>query len=317
MDQQAHGLDLNHAIFNTPNKVTFTWHEQPREKQYLADATSVLYPHGMGETMRLCDFEIDKPADDWNPILVNHEGFFTDVPGLENLAEGHSGKCLGSVSLVRQGRWFYWGYSIDPARMTAPAKDTLVNVLHYMRGKRDSVTVPFVCVTRQILTVYLDLNKESGYLRGIQEHMPGQLTEEWQQDYTDRTPEGYQKWLDRYLPYVFSGKGPQHENKRYKQSYEVDRDAMALHTPNKERGSLERWLALAAAVEGDPGTEDRAAAVRCLQRYVHPDIAPKDGNWTAWYAKYRDRIVFIESTGFWWQEDPRLLEKEQAALQAT
>jgi len=310
MDHQAHGLDLNHPIFTTPNKVTFEFHEQPREKQYLPEATSVLYPHGMGETMRLCDFEVDKPADDWNPILVNHEGFFTDVPGLENLAEGHSGKCLGSVSLVRQGRWFYWGYSIDPERTTAPAKDTLVNVLHYMRGKRDSVTVPFVCVTRQILTVYLDLNKESGYLRGIEEHMPGQLTEEWQQDYTDRTPKGYEAWLERYQPYVFSGKGPQHQSERYKQRYEVDKDAMALKTPNKERSSLERWLALAASSAG--AAEDRERAQRCLQRYVHPDIAPRDGDWSAWYAKYRERIVFIESTGFWWQEDPRILERERA-----
>lgn len=317
MDHQAHGLDLNHAIFTTPNKVTFEYHELPREKQYLAEATSVLYPRGMGETLRLCDFEIDKPKDDWNPILVNHEGFFTDVPGLENLAEGHSGKCLGSVSLVRQGRWFYWGYSIDPERMTAPAKDTLVNVLHYMRSKRDSVTVPFVCVTRQIFTVYLDLYHESGnrYLRGIEEHMPNQLTEEWEKDYTDRTPEGYRKWLDRYLPYVFSGKGPQHKHKteRYKQLYEVDKEAMALKTPNKERRSLERWLALVAAADGD--AEDRARAMRCLMRYVHQDITPQDGDWATWYAKYRERIVFIESTGFWWQVDPRLLEKERAALQ--
>ena len=75
--------------------------------------------------------------------------------------------CLGSLSLARQGKWFYWGYSTDPDCLTEPAKDTLVNVLHYMRGKRDSLTVPFVCVTRQILQVYLDLNRESGYLRGI------------------------------------------------------------------------------------------------------------------------------------------------------
>src|SRR6185436_2271060 len=119
MDHQGHGLALNHPIFNTPNPVAFPHKDVAREKQYAAAARSVLYPDGPPETMQFVDFEIDKPADDWNPILVNHEGFFTDVPGLENLAEGHSGKCLGSVSLVRQGRWFYWGYSIDPERTTA------------------------------------------------------------------------------------------------------------------------------------------------------------------------------------------------------
>jgi hypothetical protein len=147
MDHQAHGLDLNHAIFTTPNRVRFEFEEKPREKQY-ANGTSVLYPQGMGATYRVTRFEHDKPPDP-NPILVNHEGFFTDVPGFENLAEGCSAKCLGSLSLARQGRWFYWGYSIDPERSTAPAQDTLVNVLHYMRGKRASQTVRFVALLHQ------------------------------------------------------------------------------------------------------------------------------------------------------------------------
>jgi hypothetical protein len=46
---------------------------------------------------------------------------------------------------------------------------------------------------------------------------------------------------------------------------------------------------------------------------VHAEIAPTDGDWTAWYAAQKDRIVFIESTGFWWQLDPRVLEREAAA----
>ena len=306
MDHQGHGLVLNHAIFTTPNKVSFPTVATPREKHY-AGATSVLYPQGMPETCQLVAFERDK-ADDWNPILVNHEGFFTDVPGLENLAEGHSGKCLGSVSLVRQGRWFYWGYAIDPERMTAPAADTLVNVLHYMRGQRAAQTTRFVCVTRQLLTVYLDLFRESGYRRGIEEHLPGQLTPEWRKTYTP-TPEGCRAWLDQHLPYVFSGKSDAHRSDRYKTIFEVDPDAMALGTPNKERSSLEKWLALAAGQAG----EDHDRALLCLARYVHPSIAPKDGDWAKWYAAQKARIAFIESTGFWWQEDPRVLERELRA----
>jgi hypothetical protein len=30
----------------------------------------------------------------------------------------------------------------------------------------------------------------------------------------------------------------------------------------------------------------------------------------------KDRVVFIESTGFWWQEDPRVLEAEEARARA-
>ncbi|HLQ36239.1 MAG TPA: hypothetical protein VK348_00455, partial [Planctomycetota bacterium] len=192
MDHQAHGLDLNHPVFHTPNEVRFTFTDAPREKQYV-DATSTRYPQGMGATFQLTAFERDKP-DGWNPIMVNHEGFFTDVPGLESIAEGHAEKSLGSLSLARQGRWFYWGYSIDPERTTDAGKDTLINVLHYMRGKRDSVSVAFVCVTRQILLTYLDLSRRDGYLRGIEEHMPGQLEPRTLASYTDRTLTGCNAW---------------------------------------------------------------------------------------------------------------------------
>ncbi len=45
---------------------------------------------------------------------------------------------------------------------------------------------------------------------------------------------------------------------------------------------------------------------RTRARYVHPDIAPESWNAAdAWYAQWRDRIVFVESAGFWWIEDPR------------
>jgi hypothetical protein len=309
MDHQGHGLALDHVIFRTPNAVTFPGVPAPRQKNH-EGATSVLYPNGVGETFTLVAFEHDAPKDDWNPTLVDHEGFFTDVPGLESLAEGHSAKSLGSLSLARQGRWFYWGYSIDPARTTDPAKDTLVNVLHYMRGKRDARTVEFVNVTRQIFTTFLELHAESGYLRGIEEHMPNQLVPQWRDTYTDRTPDGARAWLAKHQPFLFSGKGPQHKSERYKQMFEVDADAMALGTPNAARASLEKWLALAAGAAG----EDRERARRCLQRYVHPETAPADGDWDAWYARQRDRIVFIESTGFWWQVDPRVLEREAAGV---
>jgi hypothetical protein len=308
MDHQGHGLALDHTIFRAPNPVVFPGVATPRQKNH-AGAKSVLYPDGVGETFPLVQFEKDAPKDDWNPTIVNHEGFFTDVPGFESLAEGHSGKCLGSLSLARQGKWFYWGYSIDPERMTEPAQQTFVNVLHYMRGKRDARTVEFVNVTRQILQVYLDLNKESGYLRGIEEHMPGQLVPATRDTYTDRTPAGAAAWIAKYRPYLFTGKGPQHKSERYKQMFEIDEDAMTLGTPNSERASLLKWMALATGAAGD----DKERALRCLQRYVHPDIAPADGDWTKWYAAQKDRIVFIESTGFWWQVDPRVLEREAAA----
>jgi hypothetical protein len=309
MDHMGHGLALDHPIFHTPHEASFTWVEQPRPKHY-EGMTSPRYPDGVPDTYRLALFEKDKP-DGWNPTLVSHEGYFTDIPGFENLVEGHSGKMLGSLALARQGRWFYWGYSADPARLTDGARATLRNVLHYMAGKRHSLTTPFVCRTRRILWVYTRLGRDSGYKRGVEEHFPGSLVPKWRKTYTP-TFDGAAAWVAKYLPFVFSGKSDEHKDARYKNLFEVDEDAMALGTPNGERKSLERWIELAAGPRG----EERKHALKCLKRYVHPDIYPKRSDWKKWYAKQRDRLAFIESTGFWWQASPVVLEHEAAAKRA-
>ncbi|MBK8980386.1 MAG: hypothetical protein IPM29_31175 [Planctomycetes bacterium] len=304
MNHQGHGLALNHPIFRTPNAVSFPTHTAPRRRNH-EGYTSPLYPHGMGETYELVDFEVSPPASP-NPTLVSHEGFFTDVPGFESLAEGESAKMLGSLALARQGRYFYWGYPIDPERLTEPAKDTLANVVHYMAPRRGEETTPFVCKTRRTLWVYLALNRETGYLRGIEEHFIGSVEAGSRADYV-ATPAGLERWLDDNLAYVFSGKDASHRGERYTTIFEVDDDAKRLGTPNAERASLEQWLALAAGDDREADAELREVARRLLARYVHPDIAPPDWDApAAWYARWQDRIVFVESAGFWWLEDPRL-----------
>jgi hypothetical protein len=299
MNHQGHGLALKHVIFNQPYKASFPTTTAKRGRHH-EGYKSPLYPNGMGETYELVDFEVSKP-DGWNPTLVSHEGFFTDVPGFENLAEGESSKMLGSLSLARHGRYFYWGYSIDPERLTDPAEDTLANVIHYMAGKRGCKTTPFKCKTRRSLWVYLALNQESGYLRGIEEHFLGGVKEGSRLDY-DPTPEGLKKWLDENQDYVFSGKDASHHGQRYKTIFEVDFEAKELGTPNYKRASLEKWIKLASS--NDESSSD--VARRLLKRYVHPSNAPP--NWDTpreWYAKVTDRIVFVDSAGFWWIESPR------------
>lgn len=300
MNHQGHGLALDHPVFCTPNQVAFPATPAKRGRHH-EGYTSPLYPAGMGEAYDLVDFE-NGPPDGWNPTIVSHEGFFTDVPGFESLVEGESSKMLGSLALARQGRYFYWGYSIDPERMTPPAADTLENVIRYMATKRGARTTPYVCKTRRSLWVYLALNRESGYLRGIEEHFPGSVKPGSREGYV-ATPAGLQAWLDENLPYVFSGKDESHASQRYKTVFEVDFDAKALGTPNSSRTSLEAWIALAA--DGDPAR--RALGSRLLARYVHPAVVPPDwSNAPAWYEAWRDRIVFVESAGFWWMENPEL-----------
>lgn len=299
MDHQAHGLRLDHPVFRTPLTATFEFTEHSVPEQY-AGKKSVLYPDGVGEVLRLTRFENERGY--WNPTLVNHAGFFTDVPGFENLAEGHSAKVLGSLALARQGRYFYWGFSIDPERLTAPARKVFVNTLHYMAPRRGEETVRFVCKPRQILSTYLDLHvRKPDYKRGIEEHFPGSLTDEARAGYVG-TKEGCAAWLAENLPYVYSGKSERHSGTRYETIFDVDADAKALRTPNAERKSLEKWIALAGGGEGP----DRERALRCLERYVPESLRPADGDYAAFYAEHGRELFFVESTGFWWQRVPEL-----------
>lgn len=301
MDHLGHGLALQHPIFNTPHKARFEWIEKPRPKHY-EGFTSPLHPEGVGETLRYAPFETSKPAGH-NPTIVAHEGYFTDVPGFECLAEGNSAKVLGSLSLARQGNVFYWGYSVDPGRMTEGAQDTLVNVLHYMVGKRGAKTVPFSGRTRKILHTYtwLGADREKPYLRGVQEHLPNSLVPAAKKTYTAKDHAGAKAWTERYLPYVYSGKGEQHRHARYKNLFDIDTDAMALGTPNNKPASLQRWIHLLA----DGEAEQQAQAQRCLDRYVHPDIRPKPGeSWPEWWTRNSEELVFVDSAGFWWMRHP-------------
>ena len=61
------------------------------------------------------------------------------------------------------------------------------------------------------------------------------------------------------LTLALRGRGAQHRNGRYQTVFEVDVDALALGTPNHERASLERWIALVCG-GGDATSEDRARA---------------------------------------------------------
>lgn len=307
MSHLGHGLALEHPIYRTPIAASFTWEERACRKGWVGHV-SPRYPKGPPETIRYARFEKKEP-EVANPTLVSHEGFFTDVPGFENLCEADTSKTLGSLSLARQGRYFYWGYSLDPAELTEGGRAVLVNVLHYMKGTRDAVMIPYVCETRRSLWIYTFLGRESGYRRGVEEHFPNCLVPDWRDSLT-RTFEGAKTWVDTYLPYVYSGKTAAHRSERYDTIFEVDADAMALKTPNAKRTSLERWVALTQ----EKPSEDRRRALRCLDRYVHADVRPPGTaekiDWRAWYDREGKRICFIESTGFWWQLDPLVQERE-------
>ena len=73
MDHLGHGLALQHAIFQTPNRVEFEWVDKQRPKHYQG-ATSPLWPDGVPDSYRLHGSGCECSAAD--------TGGSTDVPML-------------------------------------------------------------------------------------------------------------------------------------------------------------------------------------------------------------------------------------------
>jgi len=137
-------------------RLTFT---ERRARSSTWNATSTRYPQGMGATFQARGLRTRQSPTARNPIMRQPRRVFTDVPGLESIAEGHAEKSLGTCRWRGRAAGSTGATRSNPSAPHRRRQDTLINVLHYMRGKRDSVSVAFVCVTRQILLTYLDLSR--------------------------------------------------------------------------------------------------------------------------------------------------------------
>ncbi|MHC4606707.1 MAG: hypothetical protein ACYTAF_07190 [Planctomycetota bacterium] len=233
--------------------------------------------------------------------LVNDNGTFDDVPGLESICEGISVKALGSLAIARQGRFLYWGFTSDPSGMTDFGKKVFLNAVRYLYSKRCTLTTEYVCKPRGNLVNYHRLAvKLERYRKKAMTHFSNSVAPEIIEDWQP-TVETVGAWLEENLPYLrFNGMvGHYH-------TFDIDRDAKSLGTPNSELKSLAKWVELAEGKESG----ERTRALACLERYVDPAIRPKDGKWGAWFETMESRLVFVDTAGFRFVEDPRILEKE-------
>ncbi|MHC5080222.1 MAG: hypothetical protein ACYTHN_14495, partial [Planctomycetota bacterium] len=217
--------------------------------------------------------------------------------GLETLAEGLSGVSLGSVAIGRQGRFLAWGYTSDPSNMTPWARNLFLNAVHYLYLRRDTKTVPFLCPTRRKLSGYLkqsrlQKHREKVFLDAIRKLLVPAVTRDWKAD-----RESVARWLGENLDYLYAAK-------LHAQTgvFDVDQDAKALKTPNHAIESLEKWIDLARGGKGSL----RESARRCLDRYVAPGVKPKGGGWMSWFRKMKDRLVFVDTAGFRFVENPSI-----------
>ena len=257
--------------------------------------TSAYDPEPVGKTLSVLRIQTREPGKQrmCGTTLVNDNGTFADVPGLEVIAEGVAPKKLGSLAIARQGRFLYWGFTSDPSGMTEAGRTAFRNAVRHLHARRASRTTPCLSAPRGALGNYLDLAATvEGYEAQGLKHFRGSLDPELLKDWEPTVASG-RTWLAENLPYLVTD-GVEGSY----QVFRVDGNAKRLGTPNHKTESLEAWVRLSR--EGSP------EAGACLARYVDPGIAPKDGDWAVWWARWKGRLVFVDTAGFRFVEDPRL-----------
>jgi hypothetical protein len=291
-------MSLDHPIFRTPEKAEFAFEEFPTPEEKLGQ-TSFHYPETVGKTLRVTPMQTHRPGKSimYGTVLVNDNGTFADVPGLEQISEGICSKELGSLAIARQGRYLFWGFTSDPSAMTEPARAAFRNAVHYLYACRNSRTTPYVCKPRGTLTRYLSQaarweDYRPKAMKMFAKSLHPDLRKEWTTDI-----EAAKAWLAENRDYVYADGTLE----RY-QIFQVDDAARRLRTPNHRIESLQTWVRLARGE--DP--QKRADAEACLERYVDPAIRPPAGEWTQWWDAWKSRLVFVDTAGFRFVEDPRL-----------
>ncbi len=132
LDAHAHGVRIQHDLFQTPNQVQLTFTDQPTPESYAR------YPEGrdLGETMPMWRVQTEGYTTHEGQLIgvVSRDSGFLDSPDTEWISGGVNSKGPNAVAIGRHGNFLHWGFAASPTFMTPEAKDVFVNALHYIKG---------------------------------------------------------------------------------------------------------------------------------------------------------------------------------------
>jgi hypothetical protein len=130
LDAHAHGMRIQHPIFNSPNQVTLTMEDRETPSSYAN------YPNGgsLGPTMPMWRVQTEGYLDGEDQLIgiVSRDAAFLDSPDVEWISGGVNSKGPNAVALARHGNFFHWGFAASPTYLTDEAKLVLVNAIHHI-----------------------------------------------------------------------------------------------------------------------------------------------------------------------------------------
>ncbi len=358
LDADAHGMNLEHPIFKGPFKTSVSLTKQPTPEDALHYAYFQDEPVPDSVMMWKVNTKGYITDKNFNIGMVSRPWGYTDSPDCEVISSGVCAKTIDAVAIGRHANFLTWGFIGGPQYMTDEAKVVFANAVVYMaqhkglpiaRKFNDRIS------TREYLKEKIYLAKYSSYLERVKsdsifytenkiaydkamakkkkgEELTGE--DELALRYSDGTipPKmTYTEFLKRYQKGLFDQFGEDEqayiryyqENKPYiyggKGMYELslDEDAKAWRIPNNDIRLIEK------AVECLEQGMEVERANRILERYTLCEFT-QPGEWRNWFNKYKDKIFFTESGGWFFMvneqgapgNDYKALKRREAAKNA-
>lgn len=328
LDAHAHGMKLDHPIFNTPYKVEISYEEIETPGNYKARYGG----RSLGDTMPMWRMQTEGYLDgEGFPIGLVSTGYgFENGIDAEWISSGNCAKGVEATAIGRHANFLHWGFAAAPEFMTESARKAFINAVHYIAPYSGAKQI-----TRKIKGIQV-----REYLREQQWTLSDRGSKAWldyiekgrQQSAENRErlqakqasgeplsdmesmilqmpprPPETRAWTIRHEPEAVVAKFGEDwaayenyyiENMDYFYPIEgewyksaVDEDAKKLGIANHRIELLD--AAVQMLVKGDR-TE---MALRILKRYTHESYQTAT-EWSNWLQENRDRLYFSEGGGY-------------------
>ena len=331
LDAHAHGVRIEHDLFNTPNKVQLTFTDQPTPSSYAR------YPEGrdLGETMPMWRVQTEGYTTHEGQLIgvVSRDSGFLDSPDTEWISGGVNSKGPNAVAIGRHGNFLHWGFAASPTFMTPEAKDVFVNALHYITrydhqppiARKASGTM-----MRSGMDTAIHEMSPEGYEAKVALYRGFQADDEARKKALRARVEAGEElsdsdtWTLNASPmsiptqiapasrFISEAKIEELGSDPAKVAahlaairpfmrptgwYELsaDEELMQLGIANSDPSLLDRAVAMLQ-------TDQRELGQRLLERYTEAGFSNHD-DWKAWLDSHRERLFFTEAGGYKWLVD--------------
>lgn len=331
LDAHAHGVRIDHDLFQTPNDVRLTFTDRPTPPSYAN------YPEGrdLGPTMPMWRVQTEGYMTHEDQLIgvVSRDDGFLDSPDTEWISGGVNSKGPNAVAIGRHGNFLHWGFAASPTYFTAEAKDVFENAVHYIArfdGAAPIARKKQGTMTRSAIDRAIHGLSEAGYAETVARYEGYRSDERARKEALLAREEAGEVLSDndrRMLEMPLTKIPPRIDAARRLvsaeklESLENDPDRAAEHlaamrpymrpagwyelAPDPdlvELGIANDDMRLLDAAVSMLKTKDAALGNRLLARYT--DAGPgTPGQWKEWLATHRDRLFFTEAGGYRWLVD--------------